>query len=209
MDSESSSQSPSTDPSNVLDILKNGEKVGESYDSNPVIIDNDSECLECLNTLKKTLKLDADDLSLIDKCISVVTSKEGEDILFGPGEIIALSNLAAKFPDKATQLMACSHHLSESIEFEGELPPNIYLKTANAFGSLSTLLSAALTCGPITSNNKDFDDDDEDEDENDSDDEDTDDEIDSRELIEAIQKLDIDANQTIKQEIEQLQTKND
>lgn len=137
--------------SGTFDILVNGKKRGFAYDSNPVVINTDHECKECLLRLKSTLDLSNDELELIDTCINVVSSKDGDEVLFGPGEIVLLSLLAEANPSKAPEIMACSHHLSESVDCDGDLPPGIFAGAADAHAALAALMDEALKSGPITS----------------------------------------------------------
>jgi len=134
----------------TFDVLVDGMKKGEAYDVNPIVINSDIECKQCLETLKKTLILSKEELKLLDSCLAVVSAKDGDSVPFGPGEIISLSELAIKHQDKLNEIMACSHHLSESIDCEGDLPPNIFISTAEVYGALSDILAAGLKAGSIT-----------------------------------------------------------
>lgn len=88
----------------------------------PFDVNTDAECHLYLDELKRDMILTDDEKELLEKCLSVVTSNDGDDIQFGPGEIIELSMMATLHPDKAHKIMACSHHLSESVEYFGEIP---------------------------------------------------------------------------------------
>lgn len=134
----------------TLDIFAAGKKVGEAFDRNPVVVDTDDECRALLMKLKAELKLSSDELGLLDSCIAVVSAEDGDDVIFGPGEIIQLALFAESHPNYATEIMACSHHLSESVDCEGDLPPGIYLTAAGAYGSLSDIMTNALKLGPVT-----------------------------------------------------------
>jgi hypothetical protein len=135
----------------TLDILAAGKKIGEAFDRNPVSVNTDDECKNLLMKLKADLKLSSDELGLLDSCIAVVSAEDGDDVIFGPGEIVQLALFAENHPDHVTEIMACSHHLSESVDCDGDLPPGIYLSAAGAYGSLSDIMTRALKSGSITS----------------------------------------------------------
>lgn len=136
--------------SDTFDVMIKGEKKGQAFDVNPVEVTTDAQCKDLLEKLKKKLSLTDSQLSLVDLCISVVSANDGDDVHFGPGEVVALSELAQSHPDCATEIMACTHHITESVDCDGELPPNIYLEAALAYGELSNVMSAALKAGPIS-----------------------------------------------------------
>lgn len=138
--------------SGTFDIMVKGEKTGIAFDVNPVDIKTDEECKTMIEALRKKLVLTKADESLLECCLSVLSAKDGDDIHFGPGEIIGLSELAQRNPSVAHEIMACSTHLSESVDCEGELPPNFYLQAALAYGGLSNIMAAALNAGPISEN---------------------------------------------------------
>lgn len=139
--------STSTDMSTenkTFDIIVNGEKKGIAYDSNPITVDTDEQCKIMLTNLRDKLKLSAEQLQLIEQCISVTLAGSGEDIPFGPGEIVDLSLLAMSFPESANEIMACSHHLCESMDCDGELPIGIFSNLAQAHGFLGNALNGNL-----------------------------------------------------------------
>lgn len=133
----------------TIDVLVGTEKKGVAFDVNPVEVSTDAQCKELLLKLGRKLKLTSEQRDLLDQCITVVSAKDGDDVSFGPGEIFGLSELAVANPTFAPELMACSQHLSESVDCEGELPPDIFLQAAAAYGSLSNVMAAALKSGPI------------------------------------------------------------
>jgi len=95
-------------------------------------IDNDIDCEKHLHILKHELKLSEEEKLLLDKCLAVVTSTDGDDIEFGPFEIVELTDLAFKHTHRGAEIFACLHHLSESIEFDGDLP----LDTSKIFDTM-------------------------------------------------------------------------
>ena len=88
-------------------------------------ITTDGECHECLNILKTELKLSNEEQELLDRCINVVGSENGEDVMFGPCEIAALSILTIDHPSKGVEIIACLNHLSESVDFFGDFPEDV------------------------------------------------------------------------------------
>lgn len=149
--------------STTFDVMVKGEKKGEAFDVNPIYVSTDEQCKARLETLKSKLTLTDSQVSLLDLCLAVVSAKDGDTVAFGPGEIIALSELAQSHPDSAAEIMACSHHLTASVDYDGELPPNIYLEAALAYGELSNIMSAALKSVPISQDTDIPDDDSEEE----------------------------------------------
>lgn len=126
--------------SDTFDIFVGNEKKGIFHDTNPCIIDTDHECINTLNSLKKDLILSDSELDLVNQCIDTAKASPEDDVVFGPGEIIELGLMATRHPSKVYEIMACFHHLLYSVECEGDLPPNIFLNVASAYGSLSSLI---------------------------------------------------------------------
>ena len=146
----------------VFDILISGQKVGEAFDVNPVYIENDTICKEYLLRLKDQLPLTESELKLLDSCLTVVSANDDDNVPFGLGEIFSLGNLAETYPSHAKEILACSHHISESIDYEGDLPDGIFLSLACAHAALGDLFQSGLKAGPIENYQNDDDDDDED-----------------------------------------------
>ena len=157
-DKTNSSSNPET--SNTLDIVVDGEKKGFAYDVNPISVDTDEECKKLLCLLKETLDLTPEQVQLIEQCLTVVTSAVDNEVPFGPGEIFELGRLALAFPESANEIIACSHHLCASVECEGDLPPNIYLELAQAYGALGDCMSKLGNDGDDSDESEDSDDDD-------------------------------------------------
>lgn len=132
----------------TFDIMMGGEKVGWTYDGTPNTINSDKECRECLMGLRSNLPLTSDEIELMDRCISVVSTESGNDVVFGPVEIIALGDLAQKYPTNASDIIACSHHINESIEYEGDLPEGVFLGAAMAHAALGDAYVMALSGVP-------------------------------------------------------------
>ena len=133
----------------TFDVLVKGNKVGFAYDVNPLVIERDEECKSYLEALKKELDFSDEEKSLIDVCLAVVSAKDGDDVTFGPVEIVALGDLAGKYPSKMKEIMACSHHLTQSTECSGDLPSGFYAIAADAHGALAEIMSSALKIGSI------------------------------------------------------------
>lgn len=124
----------------TFDIEVAGKKTGEAFDVNPVVIETDEQCKVVLLKLKQFLSLTEQETALLDSCLVTVSAEVGDDISFGPKEILELSILAQKYPDSATEIVACSQHLCASVECDGDLPPNIFAMMASAHGSLAAAL---------------------------------------------------------------------
>lgn len=130
--------------SGTIDIMVNSEKVGWCHDGVPDTIHTDEECRNCLQNLRSTLKLECEEIELVDQCIAVVSATCGDDVVFGPCEILALGQLAQAHPSRASDIIACSHHITESIEWEGELPSSAFLNAAQAYTAMGEALTQAL-----------------------------------------------------------------
>jgi hypothetical protein len=128
----------------TIDIMMDDAKVGWTYDGIPDTIHTDEECRKCLSDIRSTLPLTSDEYKLVDQCISVVSAENGDDVVFGPIEILALGDLAKKYPERSSDIIACSHHISESIEWEGMIPDGAFLGAARAHAALGDALEMAL-----------------------------------------------------------------
>ncbi len=145
--------------SEIFSINHNGFKVGEVHDRNPIIINTEEECIKIFNDLKETLTLKEKEKQLIDKCIAVVNANNGENVQYGPDEIIALAALSFSHPEKSYEIMACSHFLTETVEFEGEFPADACISAANSYRELSVMMSNALQLADQNINYDDIEDD--------------------------------------------------
>lgn len=132
------------DSSTIVDIKIGDEKVGWTYDGTPPTINSDQECKLCLDRLKSDLPLTPKENKLIDQCIAVVSAEEGDDVVFGPYEILKLAQMALKYRVRGNDIMGCSHHLVESLDFEGILPEGGYLGAAEAHLALGDALTMAM-----------------------------------------------------------------
>lgn len=151
----------------TFDVLVGGVKKGEAMNKNPVVIGSDISCCAQLRVLDSTLPLTPGEKELIAQCMAVVSAKEGEDVSFGPMEILALGDMAQKYPTHTNEIIACSNHLSNSIEFDGDIPAEFYLQALGAHGTLADILSSAMKAGPIsTYKDEDFEEDITDEEDN-------------------------------------------
>lgn len=121
-----------------MDILVEGKKVGQLNDVNPIYIDSDLECQNMLVQLRSILPMI--EHTLINKCLIVTTSTDGDTVEFGPLEIVELTVLASKYPEKHNEIMACADHLLKSIDYEGELPENCYLAAAALHADLAKVI---------------------------------------------------------------------
>ena len=156
-----------------FDVMVKGEKKGVAFDTNPCVVETDEQCLKELEQLLKDLPLTETEAKLIKQCMSVATADDDEDVLFGPGELLDLAVLTGKYPDKVTQILACSNHLLGSIDCEGDMPDGIFLKMADMHGELGSLMSRAVKAGPGAIPDSDSDDDQDDEEDGEDEEEDT------------------------------------
>lgn len=123
----------------TLDVMVGSEKQGIAYDVNPVYIQTDEQCKEALEKLKRDLTLTSNESTLLDCCISVVSASDGDDVSFGPSEILDLAHLADINPKWAPEILACLEHLSASVLCEGSLPSEIYIMAAGAHADLGEI----------------------------------------------------------------------
>jgi hypothetical protein len=142
--------------------VKVGDKViGQSFDRNPVVYESDTECRAAIVVLQKDLTLSKKETKVLKNCLTVVDAEDGDDIPFGPEEIMGLANLAMKHPSRTHEIMAISHHLCHSADMEGELPTDIFLDMAKLHGQMGDLIHQKQ----INAEDDDSDDDDEEEEE--------------------------------------------
>lgn len=147
----------------TFDVILDGKVAGVAHDTNPVVINDNDECVTQLQYLKSTLTLSNRQSNFLDKCIKVATATEGDDVSFDMMDILKLSFMAKQFPTQCDVILACSNYLTDVVEFEGTLPAGSYLDLAQAYGSLGTLLNSGLKNASKTNQdeiNKDDSDDD-------------------------------------------------
>lgn len=108
---------------------------------NPIIIHTDTEAFHCIKHIIKDVPItDTEELKLLLLCKHIVSAEIGEDIQsFGPLEIIALSELAQKYPLFTNQIMAISDHIVNSLDFfhNQELPAEKFLDVGLLIGNLA------------------------------------------------------------------------
>lgn len=150
--------SDSKDAKNVVfNIVRGGEVVGVVEDVNPIDIQTDEECELCLMAIKADLDLSPEEQELIDSCIDVVKAVIGEELHYGPAEILGLTELASKYPSKRNEILACSNHLNHSLDYDGDVPPDIYLDLFKAHATLGNVLT--LNNSSLSDDSDDSDDD--------------------------------------------------
>lgn len=130
--------------SKTFDVMVDGEKKGVAYDTNPVCIETDDQCRKCLTDLKDKLDLTEEESHLLDLCLKVIDAKDDDIMEFGLGEIVQLAELAEKHFSEAHNITACSLYLFNSIEFEGEVPENIFLNMYDSHKKLGDIYDNAL-----------------------------------------------------------------
>ena len=123
----------------LMDIVHNGQKVGTIVDGIPDVFADDGECRDFLNELRTLKDLKPKHLKTLDNCVAVVTKNENEELNFGPGDILVLTELAFRHPDKSTRIMSCLQYLTNCVDFIGAIPEGFYGEVANAFAYLGSL----------------------------------------------------------------------
>lgn len=101
----------------------------------------EQDCKDCLEHLKTELSLSAQENELIDSCIRAVISECGVDIPFGLAEIMALHELAEDHPSHHKQIVSCANYLCESLDYEGNIPPEVDEKFNEMREELNKILS--------------------------------------------------------------------
>ena len=134
----------------IFDVLEQGKKIGEFFDINPIEIDDDETCELYLLRIKNELPLKEKDVELIDRCLSAVLAKVDDDISFGPEEIVLLGTLAMSYPSHAHEILACSLHITESLDCEIDVPPGLFASLALAHGALGDVYAKGLAIGDIS-----------------------------------------------------------
>ncbi len=129
----------------TFDIFIKGEKKGVVTDNNSsIVIESNEECEAILTLLLKNISLNDKSRNLLEKCIKVNAADIGEEINFGPGEILDLSMIAMNYPEISNEVLAVNHYLMENISFEGTIPPNFFMQMADIHTTLSSVFSDAL-----------------------------------------------------------------
>lgn len=126
----------------TLDIFHDKIKVGEAYNYNSIEIETDDECREMLESFRSNLKLTPEELNLIDVCLQTVNAKIDDDLNFGPGEFCLLANMAFNHPSHAREILACSKHFAECVDFMGDLPGDAFLRLYDSEKIFADLLAA-------------------------------------------------------------------
>jgi hypothetical protein len=127
----------------TYDIMVNGEKKGVVPKRNPVAINTDAECMALLESFKKDLPLSYDEVKLVDNAIAVIDANNNDDVNFGPIEFVQLAQMGTKHHSKTLEIMACSDHLIESMDFEVNFSGAALLGVAEAYLELDALTGAA------------------------------------------------------------------
>lgn len=134
---------------------KSGAKVGVAQDSNPILIETDEACVVALHQIRDTLKLTKEERELVEVCLSTVNAKIGDTTTFGPGEILAMYDLADDHEEMRFEISACIHHISHSLKFQMEGMDGAAMAKVLDFAiqghqALSDALSDAMKAGPFT-----------------------------------------------------------
>jgi len=134
----------------TFDIILEGKRVGKVFNVNPICIETDKECRVVLTSLKEKTIFSESERELLDQCLLVVSASNGDDLNFGPGEIIAIGDMAQAHPEYLHELMACSTHLSDSIDYQGDIPSDILLVGGKAHLLLDRVFNAAMKMGTVS-----------------------------------------------------------
>jgi len=95
-----------------------------------ILIKTDEECRNHLSNLKNKLKLDEQEISLLQSCINATNANDGDIIKYGPDEVFGLLSLANKYSDDTLEILMCMFHLNES--FDCVMEDNSQLISVNA-----------------------------------------------------------------------------
>jgi hypothetical protein len=136
----------------TFDVMVKAEKKGVAYDQNPVQIETDEHCRAVLKQLMSQLPAGAYDQDLLKSCLAVVSAKDGDEFTFGPAQLVALGDLSAEFPAYAHEILACMDHITASLDFEGDVPPEVFKMAASAHAMLgeatAAVAAASLSVDP-------------------------------------------------------------
>lgn len=123
-----------------LDVMRGDEKIGQVWDGVAPIVNSDAECVASLQRMASELPLTPKQQQLIQRCMDVINSEEGDEFVFGIREILGLSKLALAFPEHSEILIACSHHITASLEFgTEEVPDNFFAIMAKLYGTMGNI----------------------------------------------------------------------
>jgi hypothetical protein len=119
--------------------VKQGERVIEEVpDINPVSLDSDEEAVKLIDSLLEGEENWSDkEKKLLARCRAAAAAADGDEVEFGPIELLAISRTGHRHGAVEKQLMALAHYLLDQTEFEGELPPDAYLTAAEAYSGFS------------------------------------------------------------------------
>lgn len=103
-----------------------GEKVGVVYDTNPSHFQSEAECRDFLHRILELVE--ESDRDLFRDCLKVLDARVDDACDFGFQHIWALSQMAQKYHEYATFILATSQFLTESVDFEGEMDDDSTIK---------------------------------------------------------------------------------
>lgn len=129
------------DEPKVLDLLRDGVKVGDVPDSVPVIFKDDKDCADFLNKLNNLEGLPDKYRLTIESCLTVLSSENDTEMDFGPLQILRMAELSFRYPAEGSMIMSAVQYLLGYIDFVGELPPNIFADLGSAYGLLGSIIN--------------------------------------------------------------------
>lgn len=119
-----------------INIIKNGEKIGEIIEnSNP--IQSDEDCLKMLELISSRIQnLTDTEQKLIALCKAVVSAAVEEILSFNFIDLIEFTTLSDKYSDFSQEIIYCAEHINNVCDFEGDICREFYLDVAQTYGCL-------------------------------------------------------------------------
>ena len=126
----------------AYNVMLGDEKKHTVYDLESCAIETDDECMIILESLKETLVLDQSGEDLLNLCIDVIKSEDDTEVAFSPFEFVQLALLAERHPESAHKILLCSNYIIELLDFQGEMPKDIFLTMATLHMSMNSIVDS-------------------------------------------------------------------
>lgn len=124
----------------TLDVMVDGEKVGEAYNINPNTLTGDSECRDTVIEIVQNVDLTPDEKAIFDKVLATLTLEEDQEVDFTIDDLLNLSSIAGRHLDYAVKILSVSQYMVDTIDMDSDMPPEFFLNAAQAHAGLGDLL---------------------------------------------------------------------
>lgn len=137
--------------------IKQGDReVGSFQDTNPVVLENDEECVALLKTIcEKVSSLSNEEKQTLEICRVAASTSDDTVVSFNPMTILEMANLALAHPEVGNEVMAVCEYINNSVDYEGSLPSNHDLNMLTAHASMGKMLAEGIKAANGQENDSD------------------------------------------------------